>query len=81
VNRELRALHLAAESTALPTRGDKLFQGEKEVGYVTSAVASPMLNCIVALGYVRREANAVGTELTLRSGSGENMATIVANVN
>lgn len=81
VNRELRVLRLVADSNALPTRGDKLFQGEKEVGYVTSAAVSPTLNCIVALGYVRREANAVGTELTLRSGAGEIRATIVAKAN
>ncbi len=81
VNRELRALRLAVDSSSLPARGDKLLQGDKEVGYVTSAVVSPMLNCIVALGYVRREANAGGTELTLRSGSGESRATIVANAN
>ena len=32
----------------------------------------------IALGYVRREANAVGTELTLRSASGDSCVTIAA---
>jgi glycine cleavage system aminomethyltransferase T len=60
----------------LPTKGDKLFFEGKEVGYVTSAVKSPALNAIIALGYVRREASAAGTELVLRSGDRET-ATIV----
>jgi folate-binding protein YgfZ len=81
VNRELRGLRLAADLKSLPARGDKLFQGEKEAGYITSAVISPALNCGVALGYVRREANAAGTELTLRSSSGESTATIVVPAN
>jgi folate-binding protein YgfZ len=81
VNRELRSLRLAADLKALPARGDKLFQGEKEVGYITSAVISPALNCGVALGYVRREANAPGTELTLRGGPGESTAAIVVPAN
>jgi len=38
----------------LPAKGAKLFQGEKEVGYVTSAVQSPATGEILALGYVRR---------------------------
>jgi folate-binding protein YgfZ len=81
VNRELRGLRLAADLKSLPARGDRLFQGEKEVGYITSAVISPMSHCGVALGYVRREANAPGTELTLRSGPGEGTAAIVVPAN
>ena len=77
VNRELRGLRLAEEPQTLPARGDKLFHAGKEVGHVTSAVRSPALNATIALGYVRREANAVGTELRLRTGAGERVATIV----
>lgn len=47
----------------LPTPGDKLFAQGKEVGYVTSAVVSPALKANIALGYVRKEHNAVGTKL------------------
>jgi glycine cleavage system aminomethyltransferase T len=61
----------------LPARGDKLFKDGKEVGHITSAVASPTLKANIALGYVRREANAVGTELKLRTDSGESVARIV----
>ena len=88
VNRELRGLRLADDLKTLPQRGDKLFHAGKEVGYVTSAVKSPLLNALVspkhpneganiALGYVRREANQIGNELTMRSAAGESPAKIV----
>jgi folate-binding protein YgfZ len=75
VNKELRGLRLADDVKSLPVKGDKLFHEGKEVGYVTSAVKAPALNANIALGYVRREANAVGTELTLAS-AGETKATV-----
>jgi folate-binding protein YgfZ len=78
VNKELRGLLLAADLPALPVRGDKFFHAGKEVGYLTSAVKSPTLNAHIALGYVRREANQIGTELTLRTAAGESPAKIVA---
>jgi folate-binding protein YgfZ len=77
VTRELRALRLATTLESLPKKGDKLFHAGKEVGYVTSAVKSPALNALVALGYVRREANQIGNELTLRTAAGESGAKIV----
>ncbi|MGP8198443.1 MAG: YgfZ/GcvT domain-containing protein [Limisphaerales bacterium] len=64
--KSLRGLRLPDNLRALPTKGDKLFLGEKEVGYITSAVASPGLKANIALGYVRREANHPGTELSLQ---------------
>ena len=70
VNRELRGLRLAADLRQLPAKGDKLFHGGKEVGYITSALASPALKANIALGYVRKEANAMGTELQLGSPEG-----------
>ena len=65
VNKELRGLRLADGSKKLPAKGDKLFHGGKEVGYVTSVVKSAAFDANIALGYVRREANAPGTELML----------------
>jgi folate-binding protein YgfZ len=77
VTRKLRALRLAADLEPLPKKGDKLFHAGKEVGYVTSAVKSLSLNANIALGYVRREANQIGNELTLRTAAGESPAKIV----
>jgi folate-binding protein YgfZ len=66
VAKALRGLRLPDDLPALPIKGDKLFLGEKEVGCITSAVASLRLKANIALGYVRREANQTGTELLLQ---------------
>jgi len=78
VAKALRSLRLADDLKQLPVKGDKLFLGDKEAGYITSAVASSALRANIALGYVRREANQIGAELTLRTASGESKATIIA---
>ncbi len=69
VAKSLRGLVLTGDS--LPANGDKLFHAGKEVGYVTSAVASPRLNANIALGYVRKESNTAGTELSCHTAGGE----------
>jgi folate-binding protein YgfZ len=78
VNRELRGLRLVDDLKTLPQRGDKLFHAGKEAGHVTSAVQSPKLNANIALGYVRREVNQIGNELTLHTAAGESVVKIVA---
>lgn len=65
VSKALRLLRLPAELQHLPARGEKLFKGDKEVGYVTSSTLSPKHGGKVALAYVRKEANAPGETLTL----------------
>lgn len=77
VTKELRGLRLADDLKTLPQKEDKLFHNGKEVGYITSAVKSPTLNASIALGYVRREANQIGMELTLQTGSVESAAKVV----
>jgi len=77
VNKELRGLRLADNLKNLPQKHDKLFFNGKEIGYLTSAVKSPALNANIALGYVRREANQIGNELTLRTSGIESPAKIV----
>ena len=67
VAKALRGLRVADDLKTLPAKGDKLFLGEKEIGYITSAIASPMFKMNIALGYVRREGNKIGTELILRT--------------
>jgi folate-binding protein YgfZ len=76
VNKELRGLRLADDLKSLPTHSDKLFRDGKEIGYVTSTVKSPLFGNI-ALGYVRREANQIGNELTLQTALGKSSAKIV----
>lgn len=71
VARLLRRLKLPDDLQTVPKRGDKLFKDAKEVGFITSAVASPITDAKTALGYVRREANAIGTVLILQNGPQE----------
>ncbi|HEY1788645.1 MAG TPA: aminomethyltransferase family protein [Verrucomicrobiae bacterium] len=77
VTKELRGLRLVDDLGTLPKKGDKLFRDGKEIGYITSAVKSPALNANIALGYVRREANQIGTELTLPTPDGTSSVKIV----
>jgi folate-binding protein YgfZ len=67
VAKELRGLRFADSTKGLPKRGDKLYQGDKEIGHITSAAASPALKSNIALAYVRREHNEIGTELVVRT--------------
>jgi folate-binding protein YgfZ len=78
VTRALRGLRLAAGSSSLPARGDKLKFNGREAGFVTSATFSPALQQSIALAYVRKECNQLGTELTLQTAEGESSARIVA---
>ncbi len=71
VAKTLRGLQLPDGLAALPVRGDKVFAGDKEIGQVTSAVPG------LALGYVRKEHQAPGTGLTLRTAGGEWAVTVV----
>ena len=76
VAKALRRLRLADDLKELPKKGDKLYRDGKEAGYITSAVASPVLKANIALGYVRKEANQAGTELILRTADGESVVKV-----
>src|SRR5438105_6514234 len=67
VAKALRGLRLDPSDAMLPQKGDKLFHGDKEVGYITSSTESPLLQRKIALGYVRREHNEIGTELIIHA--------------
>ncbi len=77
VNKELRGLRLADDLKILPQRGDKLFSADKEVGYVTSSAKSPLMQGNIALGYVRREVNQLGSELVLQTAAAPSRAQVV----
>jgi len=76
VAKALRRLRLADNLPALPARGDKLYHQNKEAGYLTSAARSPRLSANPALGYVRKEADQPGAELTVRTTQGESAVRI-----
>ena len=63
VAKALRGLRLA--DGPLPERGAKILLHDKEVGWITSVTESPSCRGNIALGYIRREANAGGTDLVV----------------
>jgi folate-binding protein YgfZ len=70
VNRQLRGLRVESGAAELPAKGDKLYLGEKEVGFVTSATLSPALGAI-ALAYLTSAAHTPGTQALVRSAGKE----------
>jgi folate-binding protein YgfZ len=77
VAKSLRGLRLADGLSPLPAKRDPLFKDGKEAGYITTALASPTWNVNLALGYVRREANQIGTALSLRNAAGETQVQVI----
>jgi len=77
VAKSLHGLRFADSTNVLPKHGDKLYQGDKEIGYVTSATVSPALKSNIGLAYVRREHKEIGTALVVRTDSADLPARIV----
>jgi folate-binding protein YgfZ len=77
VAKSLRGFWLPERLAELPKRGEKLYQAGREVGYITSALASPAYRRNIALGYVRRECPA-GTTLELQTPSGAGPVEVIA---
>jgi folate-binding protein YgfZ len=71
VAKALRLLRLQDDAAqSLPVSGTKIFVGSKEAGFVTSAAISPKYGAAVALAYVRKESNALGTVVQIGSEPG-----------
>lgn len=66
VNRKLAGFFI--EGDGVPAAGTKLVAEGKEVGEITTAVHSPTLNRVIALGYVRSEQLLPHNRLELSSG-------------
>ena len=64
VARHLVGLTLAP-SSPVPSRGDRLYASDREIGSVTSAAHSPALERPIALGYVHRDFVEPGTEIAV----------------
>lgn len=61
VARRLVSMVLSGDN--VPARGSKIQIGDRVVGEITSATASPKIGAPLAMGYVQREHAAPGTEL------------------
>jgi folate-binding protein YgfZ len=64
---------------AVPARGAKIFTGEKEIGFVTSAAESPRLGAI-ALGYVHRDSVEPGTAVDVGDASARSPAVVTPSI-
>lgn len=78
VAKSLRGLVLPDDLRELPARGSKVFAGDKEAGFITSAIASPAFRKNIALGYVRREHNEPGVTLHIRQADQTTPAVVTA---
>ncbi|MCC6763718.1 MAG: aminomethyl transferase family protein [Deltaproteobacteria bacterium] len=65
VNRRLVGIEVEGESESVPSPGARLFVGDREVGWVTSAGRSWRLGRTIGLAYVRRGHFEPGSELAL----------------
>ena len=67
-NVQRRRVMLRFAGDAVPSRGEPLFVGEAEVGFVTRAARSPKFNAVIGMGYVRREQIEPGSKVTWKGG-------------
>ncbi len=67
---------LILKESMVPPHGAKLFAGDREVGWVSSATHSPQLNQMIAFGFPLRDFSNPGTELTVEFDSRRHPATV-----
>jgi folate-binding protein YgfZ len=60
-----RLVSLVVSGDTVPARGSAIHAGDRAVGEVTSATASPTLGAPLALGYVHRDHAEPGTVLSV----------------
>jgi len=58
----------------------KIFDGERDIGYITSSSFSPMFNKVIALGYIRREFNKPGTKVSINTKENKKISAKVVNL-
>ncbi|MDH4187297.1 MAG: aminomethyltransferase family protein [Nitrospira sp.] len=67
---------LVVKGTTIPPRGAKLFSGDREVGWVSSATQSPQLKAPIALAFPLRDFSPPGTNLTIEIDGVRHNATV-----
>ena len=76
VARRLTGLTIDTSGPAAPLSGSAIFDGDKEVGRITSAAVSPAVGKVIALGYVSRALLEPGISLEVQLGS-ERLSAVV----
>jgi glycine cleavage system aminomethyltransferase T len=69
---------LVMNGSIIPPRGAKIFSGDREVGWVSSATDSPQLKTPIALAFPLRDFSAPGTNLTIEVNGARHDGTVRA---
>ena len=59
-----------APGSSVPSRGDRIFAADRDIGSITSAVESPSLAAPISLGYVHRDFQQPGTSVRVGERNG-----------
>lgn len=70
-NVQRRRVMLRFSGDTVPARGESLFAGDAEVGFVTRAARSPKFGGVIGMGYARREQLQPGSKVTWKGGEAE----------
>jgi glycine cleavage system T protein len=73
-NRLLRGFEIAGDIP--PQNGDSLLDGDKEIGWITSAIVSPTLGRTIGMGYVRIAFTDEGSQLEVETAEDRLDATV-----
>lgn len=69
---------LLVKGSAIPQHGAKLFSGDREVGWVSSATFSPQLKAPIAFGFPLRDFSKAGTVLSVEIDGRRHDATVTS---
>ncbi|BFU95773.1 MAG: putative Aminomethyltransferase [Nitrospira sp.] len=67
---------LVVKGSVVPPKGAKLFSGDREVGWVSSATFSPQLKASIAFGFPLRDFSAADTKLSVQFDGARHDATV-----
>lgn len=73
-----RLVGLVVEGTVIPPLGAKLFSGDREVGWVSSAVQSPQMKSVIAFGFPLRDFSKPDTALSVEIDGAHHQAVVHA---
>ncbi len=73
-NRLLRGFEITSDTP--PQKGDRLFDGDKDVGWLTSVIVSPTFGKTIGMGYVRIAFTDEGSQVEVETADGRVNATV-----
>ena len=69
---------LVLKDSTVPPKGSKLFSGDREVGWISSATLSPQMNAVIAFGFPLRDFSSPDTKLAVEIGGTRHDAVVHA---